>query len=65
MADEQTIALLGDIMMTRSVAVYREPKYLTMRDRLNACGAVFANFEFCVHTFLDDRIYSEVKAEAM
>ena len=47
-ANRQTIALLGDIMMTRSVAVYREPEYLKMREMLNACDAVFANFESCV-----------------
>ena len=44
---KQTIALLGDIMMTRSVSVFREPEYLKMRDMLNAADAVFANFEAC------------------
>jgi poly-gamma-glutamate synthesis protein (capsule biosynthesis protein) len=51
---KQTIALLGDIMMTRSVSVFREPEYLKMRDMLNAADAVFANFESCVHPYLDD-----------
>ncbi len=50
----QTIALLGDIMMMRSVSVFREPEYLKMRDMLNAADAVFANFESCVHPYLDD-----------
>ena len=50
----QTIALLGDIMMTRSVSVFREPEYLKMRDMLNAADAVFANFESCAHPYLDD-----------
>src|SRR5205807_9621612 len=50
----QTIALLGDIMMTRSVSVFREPEYLNMRDMLNAADAVFANFESCVHPYLED-----------
>lgn len=50
----QTIALLGDIMMTRSVSVFREPEYLKMRDMLNAADVVFANFESCAHPYLDD-----------
>src|SRR5262249_42646886 len=54
MTDKQTIALLGDIMMTRSVSVLRETEYLKMRDMLNAADAVFANFESCVHPYLDD-----------
>ena len=55
MADDtrQTIALLGDIMMTRSVSVFREPEYLKMRDMLSAADAVFANFESCAHPYLD------------
>ena len=51
---KQTIALLGDIMMTRSVSVFREPEYLKMRDMLNAADAVFANFEACAHPYLED-----------
>src|SRR5262249_58343445 len=56
MADDtrQTIALLGDIMMTRSISVFREPDYLKMRDMLIAADAVFANFESCAHPYLDD-----------
>ena len=52
---KQTIALLGDIMMTRSVSVFREPEYLKMRDMLTAADAVFANFESCAHPYLDDQ----------
>src|SRR5258708_8372714 len=51
---KQTIALLGDIMMTRSVSVFREPEYLKMRDLLQAADAVFANFESCPHPYLQD-----------
>ena len=51
---KQTIALLGDIMMTRSVSVFREPEYLKMRDMLVAADVVFANFESCAHPYLDD-----------
>jgi len=51
---KQTIALLGDIMMTRSVSVYREPEYLKMRDMLNAADIVFANFEANAHPYLED-----------
>ena len=51
---KQTIALLGDVMMTRSISVFREPEYLAMRDMLNTADAVFANFESCAHPYLDD-----------
>ena len=51
---KQTIALLGDIMMTRSISVFREPEYLAMRDMLKAADAVFANLESCKHPYLDD-----------
>ena len=52
--DKQTIALLGDVMMTRSVSVFKEPDYLAMRERLRAADIVFANFESCVHPYLED-----------
>ncbi|HWG07289.1 MAG TPA: CapA family protein [Beijerinckiaceae bacterium] len=51
---KQTIALLGDIMMTRSVSVFREPDYLRMREMLKSADIVFANFESCVHPYLED-----------
>jgi poly-gamma-glutamate synthesis protein (capsule biosynthesis protein) len=51
---KQTIALLGDIMMTRSVSVFKEPEYLRMRDTLKAADVVFANFESCAHPYLED-----------
>src|SRR5580658_7115766 len=51
---KQTIALLGDIMMTRSVSVFREPEYMKMRDMLNAADIVFANFEANAHPYLED-----------
>ena len=51
---KQTIALLGDVMMSRSVSVFREPEYLRMRDLLRASDVVFANFESCVHNYLED-----------
>lgn len=51
---KQTIALLGDIMMTRSISVFREPEYLKMRDMLNDADVVFANFEANAHPYLED-----------
>ncbi len=51
---KQTIALLGDIVMTRTISVFREPEFIEMREMLNASDVVFANFEACVHPYLDD-----------
>jgi poly-gamma-glutamate capsule biosynthesis protein CapA/YwtB (metallophosphatase superfamily) len=53
-AGSQSIALLGDVMMTRSVSVYDEPEYLEMRRILNEADVVFANFESAAHPYLDD-----------
>jgi len=43
-----TIALGGDIMPTRKLAVYREPEYLKLREILSSADAVFANLESLV-----------------
>ena len=50
----QSIGLLGDCMISRSLSVYKEPNYLKVRDILAEADAVVANFESCVHTHLDD-----------
>jgi len=36
-----------------------------MRDMLNAADAVFANFESCVHPYLEDAHQQRLKAAAM
>jgi poly-gamma-glutamate synthesis protein (capsule biosynthesis protein) len=48
-----TIALLGDAMPTRRLAVFREERYLGLRQILSAADATFANLETCVHRYLE------------
>lgn len=43
-----TIALGGDIMPSRRLAVYREPEFLKLRDILSTADATFANLESLV-----------------
>src|SRR3954468_7108927 len=50
----QSIALLGDCMVSRALEVYKEPDYLKIRDILTSTDAVFANFESCCHPHLED-----------
>lgn len=42
------LALCGDIMPSRRMAVFREPKYLALRDLLRGADACFANLESMV-----------------
>ncbi len=39
------IALCGDLMLTRRLAVYNEPRYLELRKLLTSADCTFANFE--------------------
>ena len=48
-----TIALLGDVMPTRRLAVFREPRYLRLREIITSADAGFANLETCVHQYFD------------
>ena len=50
----QTIALVGDVMLTRPISVYREDGFLRIRELFAKADAVFANFESNVHPYLDD-----------
>ncbi len=43
-----TLALSGDIMPSRRLAVYREPEFLALRDLLRGADASFANLESLV-----------------
>jgi len=43
-----TLALSGDIMPSRRLAIYREPEFLTLRDLLQGTDASFANLESMV-----------------
>ena len=40
-----TLALCGDIMPSRRMAVFREPKFLALHETLNGADACFANLE--------------------
>lgn len=48
-----TISLLGDVMPTRCLAVFREERYLQLREILTSADATFANLETCVHEYLE------------
>lgn len=48
-----TISLLGDVMPTRRLAVFREERYLQLREILTSSDATFANLETCVHEYLE------------
>ncbi|MCZ6636767.1 MAG: CapA family protein [Alphaproteobacteria bacterium] len=50
----QSIGLLGDCMISRPLSVFKEERYLKVRDILKAADTVFANFESNVHPYLDD-----------
>lgn len=43
-----TLALCGDIMPSRRLAVYREPEFLVLRDLLRGADCCFANLESTV-----------------
>ena len=47
------VALLGDVMPTRRLAVFREEHYLKLREILTAADATFANLETSVHEYLE------------
>ncbi len=48
-----SIALLGDIAPTRRLSVFREERFLQLRELLNSVDAVFTNLEGSVHKYLD------------
>jgi poly-gamma-glutamate capsule biosynthesis protein CapA/YwtB (metallophosphatase superfamily) len=50
-----TIALLGDVMPTRRLSIFREERYLKLREILTAADATFANLETNVHRYLEGR----------
>ena len=43
-----TLALCGDIMPSRRLAVFREPEFLALREILRGADACFANLESMV-----------------
>jgi poly-gamma-glutamate synthesis protein (capsule biosynthesis protein) len=50
----QSIALTGDTVLTRRLSMYREDRFLGLRDILHSADAVFTNFDSNVHSYLDD-----------
>jgi len=52
-AGAMSIGLLGDIAPTRRLAVFREPRFLRLRDLLNSVDAVYCNLEGSVHRYHD------------
>lgn len=48
-----SIALAGDVLLTRPLAVFREERYLKLRELLHASDARFCNLEASVHRYLD------------
>jgi poly-gamma-glutamate capsule biosynthesis protein CapA/YwtB (metallophosphatase superfamily) len=50
----QSIALLGDTLLTRRISVFREERFLQLCDILRSADAVFTNFDSNVHPYLDD-----------
>jgi len=45
------LALCGDLMLTRRLAVYKEPRFLALRDLLNGADCAFANFESTIRRY--------------
>ncbi|HVA25007.1 MAG TPA: CapA family protein [Chloroflexota bacterium] len=50
---QTSIALAGDVLLTRPLSVFREESYLRLRQLLHAADARFCNLEASVHRYLD------------
>jgi poly-gamma-glutamate synthesis protein (capsule biosynthesis protein) len=50
----QSIALTGDTLLTRRLSVFREDRFLRLREILGSADAVFTNFDSNIHAYLDD-----------
>ena len=48
-----SLMFLGDVMPTRRLAVFDEARYLKLRTICTGADATFANFETCVHRYLE------------
>jgi poly-gamma-glutamate capsule biosynthesis protein CapA/YwtB (metallophosphatase superfamily) len=48
-----SLMLLGDVMPTRRLAVFEEPRYLQLRNLCIDADATFANLETAVHRYLE------------
>jgi poly-gamma-glutamate synthesis protein (capsule biosynthesis protein) len=47
------ITLLGDVMPTRRLSVFREANYVRLKDVISDADAAFANLETCVHRYME------------
>jgi poly-gamma-glutamate capsule biosynthesis protein CapA/YwtB (metallophosphatase superfamily) len=50
---QTSIALAGDVLMTRPMAVFREDRFLRLRELLHQADARFCNLEASVHHYLE------------
>ncbi len=48
-----TIALAGDCILTRRLSIFREDRFLKLREIIRGADAGFTNFESCVHNYLE------------
>jgi poly-gamma-glutamate capsule biosynthesis protein CapA/YwtB (metallophosphatase superfamily) len=48
-----SIAFGGDCLLTRSLSVFREPRFLELQRLITGCDAGFVNLDASVHTYLD------------
>ncbi|MDP2953564.1 MAG: CapA family protein [Chloroflexota bacterium] len=48
---EITLALAGDIMLTRQLSVFKEARFLQLCELFRGADASFANFESCAHEY--------------
>ncbi|MBA7622212.1 hypothetical protein ES703_29586 [subsurface metagenome] len=46
-----TIALTGDLMLARRLSVFKEERFLQLRELLRSADVAFANFETCAHEY--------------
>ena len=46
-----TMALLGDAIITRRLAPYKEPEFLRMIELVRSADATFANLEMLLHNY--------------
>jgi hypothetical protein len=47
------LMLLGDVMPTRRLSVFREERYLKLQAIISGADAAFANLETAVHKYLE------------
>lgn len=51
-----TMAMVGDLIITRALSVYDEPEFLALRDLIQSATIAFGNMEMLLHEYEDDVI---------